>query len=104
MFHVIYLFLHVTTFHSLASSYVLTRVSVVQHAALNCIRRLFAIVMTSIIFGVPITFTAWIGILVSLCGFVCFTYYKLERKKKYQKKKASGAKHESSSLVVNLPV
>ena len=67
---------------SLASSYVLTRVSVVHHAALNCIRRLFAIVMTSIIFGVPITAIAWVGIFVSIGGFVGFTYYKMQRKKR----------------------
>ena len=53
----------------------------VHHAALNCIRRLFAIVMTSIIFGVPITFVSCIGIFVSIGGFSSFTYYKVQRKK-----------------------
>lgn len=40
--------------------------------------------MTSIIFGVPITAVSWVGIFVSIGGFVGFTYYKMQRKKEQQ--------------------
>mmetsp|Transcript_1249 Transcript_1249/g.1689 ORF Transcript_1249/g.1689 Transcript_1249/m.1689 type:complete len:501 (+) Transcript_1249:107-1609(+) len=68
------------THYNLASSFVLTRISVVHHAALNCIRRLFAIVVLSIIFKAPITFTSATGILISIGGFIAFTYYKMEKR------------------------
>jgi len=70
------------TAYNLASTYVLSRISVVHHAALNCIRRLFAIVVTSIAFGVPITLLSAIGILVSISGFASFTHFKLEKTKR----------------------
>jgi hypothetical protein len=52
---------------------------VVHHAALNCIRRIFAIVVTSFLFGVPITFVGAIGIAASFGGFLAFTHYKAKR-------------------------
>ena len=61
---------------SVASTYVLSRVSVVHHAALNCVRRVFAVVVTSAIFGLPISFAGVCGIMVSLVGFVAFTWSK----------------------------
>jgi hypothetical protein len=64
---------------SLASTFILTRISVVHHAALNCIRRVFAIVVTSFLFRVPITFTGVCGILISIAGFLSFTHYKTKR-------------------------
>ena len=70
------------TAYNLASTYVLSRISVVHHAALNCIRRLFAIVITSIAFGVPITLLSAIGILVSIGGFASFTHFKQEKTKR----------------------
>jgi hypothetical protein len=57
----------------------LTRISVVHHAALNCIRRIFAIIVTSIVFSIPITFVGATGILVSFAGFLGFTHYKVKR-------------------------
>jgi hypothetical protein len=53
---------------------------VVHHAALNCIRRIFAIIVTSIVFGVPITFVGALGICISFGGFVSFTYAKTQKK------------------------
>ncbi|EED89501.1 predicted protein [Thalassiosira pseudonana CCMP1335] len=53
------------TSYNLASTYVLTRISVVHHAALNCIRRVFAIVITSIVFGLAITPLQIVGICTS---------------------------------------
>lgn len=81
------------TAYNLASTYVLSRISVVHHAALNCIRRLFAIVVTSIAFGVPITLLSAIGILVSIGGFASFTHFKQE--------KTGRAKRSTSYLPLN---
>jgi len=67
------------THYNLASSYILSRVSVVYHAALNCIRRLFAIVITSIVFSVPITMVSGSGIFVSIVGFLLYTKFKVDR-------------------------
>lgn len=69
------------THYNLASSYILTRLSVVYHAVLNCIRRLFAIVVTSIVFSVSIK--SWHGILVSISGFLFYTKFKMSRTKSY---------------------
>ena len=69
------------TSYSLASTFVLTRISVVHHAALNCMRRVFAIVMTSFIFAINVTRLSWFGILISVGGFSAFTHYKLKRLK-----------------------
>ena len=52
----------------------------VLHAALNCIRRLFAIVVTSIVFSVPITMVSGFGIFVSIGGFLSYTKFKAGRK------------------------
>ena len=86
------------TSYNLASTYVLSRISVVHHAALNCIRRLFAIIVTSIAFGVPITLLSALGILVSISGFACFTYFK-QHKARLAKRSASylplNSSHES---------
>ncbi|KAL3937800.1 MAG: hypothetical protein SGBAC_007165 [Bacillariaceae sp.] len=65
---------------SLASTYLLSRISVVHHAALNCIRRIFAIVVTSILFASPISRTGVLGILISFGGFMSFTHAKAHKK------------------------
>mmetsp|Transcript_38411 Transcript_38411/g.78383 ORF Transcript_38411/g.78383 Transcript_38411/m.78383 type:complete len:561 (-) Transcript_38411:1495-3177(-) len=85
------------TGYNLASTYVLTRISVVHHAALNCIRRLFAIVFTSIAFKVPITVLSGFGIVISLLGFGTFTRYKLKKqRRKLNARRATRKRHESS--------
>merc|ERR1719491_906288 len=38
--------------YNLASTYVLSRISVVHHSSLNCVRRVFAIIITSTLFQV----------------------------------------------------
>jgi hypothetical protein len=53
--------------------------SVVHHAALNCIRRIFAVVVTSIVFNIPNTFLGGCGITVSFGGFMAFTHHKSKR-------------------------
>jgi len=67
------------THYNLASTYVLSQLSVVHHAALNCIRRLFAIIVTSFVFQVPITIISGLGVSVSLAGFLSYTHYKAEK-------------------------
>lgn len=69
------------TSYNLASTYILTRISVVHHAALNCLRRVFAIVVTSIYFVVPMTFLGMLGIFLSTAGFLSFTHYKVQRQR-----------------------
>ena len=73
--------------NSLASTYLLTRITVVRHAALNCIRRIFAIVATSIIFQIPITILGTLGIFISIGGFMAFSYA-----------------HANKSLTIQVPV
>ncbi|KAL7478830.1 hypothetical protein ACHAW6_004582 [Cyclotella cf. meneghiniana] len=81
------------TFYNLASTYVLTRISVVHHAALNCIRRVFAIFVTSIVFGLSITAMQVVGIATSVGGFFTFSHYKLRRGMKEKKRKVLRKKY-----------
>lgn len=67
------------TTYNLASTFILSRISVVHHATLNCIRRIFAIIVTSIFFQIPISFLMAFGILVSVISFLSFTHYKVQR-------------------------
>lgn len=73
------------TSYNLASTYILTRISVVHHAALNCIRRVFAIVMTSIVFGLTITFLQGVGIAISVGAFFAYSHFKIKRGRKEKK-------------------
>lgn len=70
--------------YNLASTFILSRISVVHHAALNCIRRIFAVVVTSIFFAVPITLIGCLGICISFIGFMSFTHYKIQRQQKHR--------------------
>jgi drug/metabolite transporter (DMT)-like permease len=70
--------------YNLASTFILSRISVVHHAALNCLRRIFAIIVTSVAFAVPITLLGAFGIIVSVVGFLSFTHYKLQRQRQRQ--------------------
>lgn len=66
------------TFYNLASTYVLTQLSVVHHATLNCLRRVVAIVVTSLLFGIPLRGLP--GILLAVIGFLSYTRSKRRRK------------------------
>lgn len=72
------------TCYNLASTYILSRISVVHHAAINCIRRVFAIVVTSILFGVPITLGGGIGIALAVVGFLSYTHFKIQQQQSKQ--------------------
>ncbi|KAL3794135.1 hypothetical protein HJC23_012842 [Cyclotella cryptica] len=91
------------TSYNLASTYVLTRISVVHHAALNCIRRVFAIVVTSIVFGLSITALQVAGIATSVGGFFTFSHYKLKRGIKEKKRKDLRKKYGLASSTKSGP-
>jgi drug/metabolite transporter (DMT)-like permease len=70
------------TFYNLSSTYILSRITVVYHAALNCIRRVFAIIVTSAFFHVPMTGAGAVGILCSVGGFMSFSHFKAAKQQK----------------------
>jgi len=67
--------------YSLASCYILSRISVVQHSGFGCLRRMFAILATSVAFGVPISALGALGILLCVVGFSGFTHFRFQRQK-----------------------
>jgi hypothetical protein len=75
------------TSYNLASTYVLTRISVVHHAALNCIRRVLAVIVTSAVFGLSISALQILGIATSVGGFFSFSRHKLKRGEKEQRRR-----------------
>jgi hypothetical protein len=79
--------------YNLASTYILSRISVIHHAVLNCIRRVFAIVITSIIFGLAITSLQVYGILIAMTGFVSYVHYKSQKEGRDGRRKALRAKY-----------
>ena len=89
---------------SLASTYILSRISVVHHAAFNCVRRIFAIVVTSIVFRVPITFIGSVGVILSFVGFMVFTYTKATKKNPHQQhhKKMDGDDDDGRAPISSL--
>jgi len=75
------------TSYNLASTHVLTRISVVHHAALNCIRRVFAIIVTSLIFGLSITILQLGGIGLAVAAFFCYIHFKMKKETKDKRRK-----------------
>lgn len=86
------------TGYNLASTYILTRISVVHHAVLNCIRRVFAIVVTSVLFGIPITIMGAVGICLAVVGFMLYTHFKAQQQQQ-QLSSQRQLKHSLSSLL-----
>eukprot|EP00533_Pseudo-nitzschia_delicatissima_P014508 CAMPEP_0197265676 /NCGR_PEP_ID=MMETSP1432-20130617/2540_1 /TAXON_ID=44447 /ORGANISM="Pseudo-nitzschia delicatissima, Strain UNC1205" /LENGTH=317 /DNA_ID=CAMNT_0042730445 /DNA_START=42 /DNA_END=995 /DNA_ORIENTATION=- len=82
--------------YNLASTYLLTRISVVHHAALNCTRRIFAIVCTGLLFRIPVSLKSAIGIGISFVGFMVFTKAKAikNRKTAMKQKNIKGKKRD----------
>ena len=85
--------------YNLSSTTILTRISVVHHAALNCIRRVFAIVVTSVVFGLQITFLQIGGITVSVCAF--FSYIHFRTKKSLLQSRRRELKEKWGNLVLD---
>jgi len=77
--------------YNLASTYLLTRISVVHHAALNCTRRIFAIVCTGLLFRIPISVESTVGIGISFCSFLVFTWAKSKKNNRAKKNRANKA-------------
>lgn len=75
--------------YNLAGCYVLSKVSVLHYAALSCLRRMFAIVASCVVFSVPITIAGACGIITSFCGFCGFSYHRSVRRRKEDKKTSS---------------
>jgi drug/metabolite transporter (DMT)-like permease len=73
--------------YNFASCYVLSHVSVLRHSSLNCLRRMFVTIMTSLFFGVKMTCVGAIGITMSFAGFLSFTHYRTQRQKEEQQLK-----------------
>lgn len=93
------------TSYNLASTYILSRISVVHHAALNCIRRVFAIILTSMLFGIPITATGAAGICLAVVGFMAYTHYKMQQQQQQlQQSSACQQRHSKQPLSSLLPV
>jgi drug/metabolite transporter (DMT)-like permease len=84
------------TCYNLASTWILSRISVVHHAALNCIRRVFAVIVTSIYFGIPITFTGAAGIMLAVVGFMAYTHYKVLQQQQQQSTSSSAISSNQS--------
>jgi hypothetical protein len=84
--------------YNLASTYILSRISVIHHAVLNCIRRVFAIVITSIIFGLAITSLQVYGILIAMIGFVSYVHYKSQKEDRDGRRRALRAKYSNVIL------
>lgn len=70
--------------YNLASSYLLSRIPVTQHAAWNGLRRVFAIAVTSILFQVSISWMGVAGIILSVASFWVFSQAAAERKMQSQ--------------------
>ena len=64
---------------SLASTYVLSKLTVLHHSSLNCLRRMVAILATSLFFHKNMTLEATAGLLTSFFGFISFTYHRAVR-------------------------
>lgn len=65
--------------YCLASCYVLTKLSVVQYTCFNCLRRIFAVIFTAVVFGVPISLFGAFGICVCFLGFISFTFVRQQK-------------------------
>ena len=68
-----------TIFDSLASTYILSKLTVLHHSSLNCLRRMVAILATSLFFHKPMSFEARAGLMTSFFGFSSFTYHRAHR-------------------------
>jgi hypothetical protein len=66
----------------LASTYVLSKLTVLHHSSLNCLRRMFCILATSLYFHHPMNVTAVSGLMTSFFGFTAFTWSRNKRLKR----------------------
>lgn len=67
--------------YNLASTMVLGRISMLHHAAVNAMRRVFAVVVTSVFFRIVPSARATVGLAACIGGFGIFTYQKAQKGK-----------------------
>ena len=84
--------------YSLASCYILSRISVVQHAGLGCLRRMLAILVTSVAFGVPISSMGALGIVTCVVAFCSFTHFRFQKQAQSKKSGEDAAIKTTESL------
>lgn len=89
--------------YNLASTVVLSKLRVIHHAALNGLRRVVAVLVTSVLFGVPLTLGMAMGIAMSVVGFLSFTHHQAQRKQKPKNVSAllPQRRRSSSALIPN---
>ncbi|GMI21984.1 hypothetical protein TeGR_g6193 [Tetraparma gracilis] len=88
--------------YNLASTVVLSRVSLIHHAALNCLRRLFSIVVTSVFFEIQITLGIVAGVTLTLAGFACFSASKSSKRTREEEASATKAEEGAGALARGL--
>jgi drug/metabolite transporter (DMT)-like permease len=67
--------------YNLAACFLLSKITVTHYAALSCLRRMFAIIASCIVFRIEVNAVMGGGILTSFGGFCGFTYYRSMRQK-----------------------
>jgi hypothetical protein len=79
------------TTYNLSSTTVLSRLRPIQHAILNCARRLFQIVVTALCFYEDDHFLndrrSLVGLLFTFCGFGLYTYVNFSKKMSEERRK-----------------
>lgn len=82
--------------YNIMSFLVLTRTSMVTHAVLNCVRRVFVIIFTSIFFDLHVTATNLVGVGMAVAGVIAFAYFKSVNPQNRNKSVKSHSPHPSS--------
>ena len=77
----------VFTSYNLASTYVLTRISVVHHAALTSVGKVVVVVATSFMFGSKVTLPQVAGVGLVIASFLCYLLFKMEKKETIEEMK-----------------
>ena len=67
------------TSYNLTSTYLLSRISVVHHAALTSIGKVVVIVATSLMFGIRMTLPQVAGVGLVIASFLCYLLFKMEK-------------------------
>ena len=63
------------TCYNAMSFLVLTRTNLITHAVLNCVRRVFVIIFTSIFFEIHISKMKLVGVGIAVAGVMAFAYF-----------------------------
>jgi len=69
----------VFTSYNLISTYLLSRISVVHHAALTSVGKVVVVVATSLMFGNKVTLPQVAGVGLVIASFLCYLLFKMEK-------------------------